>query len=92
MSEKILPLEGKYFDHIRSSDRWTAWKPLEELKEAAKKTGLWNAFLPPALGGSLSCTEYAPLAEQMGRCIYAAEVFNCSAPDTGTSFSPTFLS
>lgn len=27
--------------------------------------------------------DYAFLAEQMGRTVFGAEVFNCSAPDTG---------
>ena len=60
---------------------------LEPLKARAKAEGLWNLFLPtlpkdvPGMG--LSVSEYAPLAEIMGRIFWASEVFNCNAPDTG---------
>lgn len=52
---------------------------VEQLKELARDEGLWNLFLPTRL----SNLEYAPLAEIMGRVHWAAEVFNCSAPDAG---------
>jgi acyl-CoA dehydrogenase len=57
-----------------------------ELKDKAKQQGLWNLFLPPAHsehGGGLSNLDYAPLAECMGRVLWAPEIFNCHAPDTG---------
>lgn len=60
---------------------------MEDLKELAKSEGLWNLFLPSldadAPGQGLSNLEYAPLAEIMGRVHWAAEIFNCSAPDSG---------
>lgn len=83
MKEHILPLEDDYFKHVSSEHRWDCWKPMETLKLKAKSEGLWNLFLPKSLGGSLTSAEYAPLASIMGRCVYASEVFNCSAPDTG---------
>lgn len=60
---------------------------LGDLKALAKSEGLWNLFLPHLRedepGTRLTNMEYAPLAEIMGRIIWASEVFNCSAPDTG---------
>lgn len=52
---------------------------VEQLKELSRDEGLWNLFLPDRLTN----LEYAPLAEIMGRVHWAAEVFNCSAPDSG---------
>ncbi|EHR69451.1 acyl-CoA dehydrogenase [Burkholderiales bacterium JOSHI_001] len=60
---------------------------LQPLKEQAKALGLWNLFLPSLRpdqpGTGLAHTDYAPLAECMGRVPWSAEVFNCSAPDSG---------
>jgi acyl-CoA dehydrogenase len=60
---------------------------LQDLKALARAEGLWNLFLPQLRddqpGTRLSNLEYAPLAELMGRLPWAAEVFNCSAPDSG---------
>ncbi len=60
---------------------------IDELKAQAKASGLWNLFLPGLRedepGTRLTNLEYAPLAEIMGRVPWSAEVFNCSAPDTG---------
>ena len=58
---------------------------LRELQAEARSQRLWNLFLPNAeFGAGLSNTDYAPLAEVMGRSIdLAPAVLNCAAPDTG---------
>jgi acyl-CoA dehydrogenase len=57
------------------------------LRSLAREEGLWNLCLPAlpagAPGTALSHQDYAPLAEAMGRMPWAAEVFNCNAPDSG---------
>jgi len=89
MDDHIYPHESRFFREIAENRaKGNAWIPtalIEELKPKAKTAGLWNLFLPhsPRAPEGLSNLEYAPLCEIMGRVPFAAEVFNCSAPDTG---------
>lgn len=85
MDENIYPNEATYEEQISRPDaRWQAPPILEELKAKARAAGLWNLFLPdPEYGAGLTNLDYAPLCEIMGRVLWAPEVFNCSAPDTG---------
>ncbi len=85
MQEHIFPHEAKHAAFI-SENLWRHYPALADLKEMAKKAGLWNLFLHRGYGDlspGLSNLEYAPLAELMGRVVWSSEVFNCSAPDTG---------
>lgn len=69
-----------------SIDHWSTPPLMEALKTKAKAENLWNLFLPVAYGkysAGLTNLEYAPLAEIMGKVMWAPEVFNCAAPDTG---------
>ena len=89
MDEHIYPNEQRFYAEIaQNRSNGNAWVPtqiVEELKPKAKAAGLWNLFLPhsPRAPQGLSILEYAPLCEIMGRVPFAAEIFNCSAPDTG---------
>ncbi len=86
MADLILP----------SMAEWHRWSDageypldlIEPLKAQAASLGLWNLFLPSLRadqpGTCLNNLDYAPLAEIMGRVPWAAEVFNCNAPDSGT--------
>ncbi|HEX2641145.1 MAG TPA: acyl-CoA dehydrogenase family protein [Pyrinomonadaceae bacterium] len=81
MEEHVYPNELAYIEELNSADRWQPIELIEQLKAKAKAEGLWNLFLPAVSG--LTYVDYAPLAEMMGRVVWASEVFNCSAPDTG---------
>ena len=85
MLEHVLPNERAYYDQTaRRADRWAPVPIVEQLKTRARADGLWNLFLPDSEhGAGLSNLEYAPLCEVMGRVLWAPELFNCSAPDTG---------
>lgn len=85
MAEHVYPNERIYAEEIAAgADRWASPPVMEAMKAKARAAGLWNLFLPDHGGGAgLSNLEYAPLCEVMGRSPIAAEVFNCSAPDTG---------
>jgi acyl-CoA dehydrogenase len=86
MQSHIYPAEKAV--HARSewgSNPVEAVPEMAGLKTEARTRGLWNLFLPDEeYGAGLNNSEYAPLAEMMGRAIeLAPEATNCSAPDTG---------
>ena len=85
MDEHIVPRMPEYAREVAAGHRHPAF--IEDLKALARSEGLWNLFLPGLKddepGQRLTNLEYAPLAEIMGRVMWASEVFNCSAPDTG---------
>ena len=89
MQQHIYPNEQKFFQEVaQNRANGNAWVPtqlIEDLKPVARKAGLWNLFIPNSkrVPEGLTNLEYAPLCEIMGQVPFAAEVFNCSAPDTG---------
>lgn len=90
MEQHVFPVEAQLLKEnhkLNGHGDWQKWQvhpQINVLKEKAKSEGLWNLFLPDAeLGKGLSCVDYAPLAEEMGKCMFAPEIFNCNAPDTG---------
>jgi len=89
VENEIAPLEAEYRTEVgKAGDRFV-YTPrmteiLENLKTEARRRGLWNFWLTDSEKGyGLSTVEYAYLAEEMGKTPLGAEVFNCSAPDTG---------
>ena len=99
VNSQIEPVMAEYHRQVSESaatGTWTESPILATLRAKAREQGLWNLFLPVEHGGpyarqfgthggeGLSNSDYAPLAEQMGRATFLAPyVFNCNAPDTG---------
>jgi acyl-CoA dehydrogenase len=86
--DEIAPLAEEYEAEVAKGDRWQYTERqteiLEGLKSKAKAAGLWNFWLTDSdKGFGLTTVEYAYFAEEMGKTPLGAEVFNCSAPDTG---------
>ena len=86
MDEHVYPNEQEFAEQAEACG--TADPPLlDKLKAAARERGLWNLFLPhlapDAPGTKLSNLDYAPVSEQLGKVVFASELLNCAAPDTG---------
>lgn len=84
MVEHLYPIERELYLAAERLGPWAIYPGIDELKARARAEGLWNLFLPSGHGeAGLSNVEYAPLCAVMGRSLFAPEIFNCSAPDTG---------
>jgi acyl-CoA dehydrogenase len=84
MAEHVYPNERRYYLEAERLGPWALYPVVEELKSLARDAGLWNLFLPAREAEvGLSNVDYASLCEIMGRSLFAPELFNCSAPDTG---------
>jgi acyl-CoA dehydrogenase len=83
MKEEVLPAEVEYESfRAASSDPHAIPPVMDELKQSARRRGLWNLFLPDISG--LTNLEYAGLAEITGWSgDLAPQALNCNAPDTG---------
>ncbi|NJD35411.1 MAG: acyl-CoA dehydrogenase [Betaproteobacteria bacterium] len=85
MDAHIVPRHRQWLEEVHRGQFPVSF--MADLKALAKSEGLWNMFLPSLHadepGTALTNSEYAPLAEIMGRVSWASEVFNCNAPDTG---------
>ena len=83
MKGEVYPREAAYHEELAEAEnRFAPLETMNLLKEKAQAAGLWNLWMPREFGG-LSNLDYAPLAEEMGRVLWAPEAFNCNAPDTG---------
>ena len=80
MEKEVYPLEPTL-----RHDGFAALLPrLKRVRERARETGLWAAFVPAEHGGAgLSLTEYAHMSEELGRSPIGHYLFNCQAPDAG---------
>lgn len=83
MDRFVYPNQQTFRDQVSASGNPHHYPEiLDELKVKARAEGLWNLFFSdPVYGAGLTNLEYAPLAEIMGRVLWAPEVFNCL--DTG---------
>jgi len=89
IAENVAPMTEEFYSLGEGrADRWS-WAPgqlelLQEAKDKAKASGLWNFFLPDAeTGEGLKNLDYAYIAAELGKSPLASETLNCSAPDTG---------
>ena len=80
VAEELLPLEPA----LRREGFAALLPRLRRVRERARETGLWAAYVPEAHGGAgLSLVEFAHLSEELGKTPVGHWAFNCQAPDVG---------
>lgn len=82
MHEEIFRAEREWAEYLRTHGEHAHPPIMEELKDSARRRGLWNLFHPAF--SELSTLEYAAVAEITGWSpVIAPEAINCQAPDSG---------
>ncbi|WOL11810.1 hypothetical protein Cni_G20574 [Canna indica] len=84
----IHPEEEKLKELAKQEGLWNLWIPFDSAARAKMllegeshvSPRVWNNNF---LGAGLSNLEYGYLCEIMGRSVWAPQIFNCGAPDTG---------
>ncbi|NQD39800.1 acyl-CoA dehydrogenase family protein [Glutamicibacter halophytocola] len=87
MDGHVYPAEAVFAEQLAQLENRWAWEQapvVGQLRDEARRRGLWNLFLPGAEGAGLSNLQYTALAEISGRSgNLAPAAMNCAAPDTG---------
>lgn len=70
----------------KSRGLWNLWVPpdmADKIEVFLAGEGVEKSEVEVLCGPRLSNFEYGVLAGVLGRCVWASEAVNCSAPDTG---------
>ncbi|KAF2310938.1 hypothetical protein GH714_018666 [Hevea brasiliensis] len=85
----VHPGEERLKELAKKEGLWNLWIPFDSAERARKlifdgrSYAVSNDAHDQLLGAGLSNLEYGYLCEIMGRSVWAPQVFNCGAPDTG---------
>lgn len=85
----VHPAEEKLKEFAKREGLWNLWIPLDSAARArkllfdGKDHNSFEREHGHLLGAGLSNLEYGYLCEIMGRSVWAPQIFNCGAPDTG---------
>ncbi|KAL6526505.1 putative acyl-CoA dehydrogenase ibr3 [Orobanche gracilis] len=85
----IHPEEERLKEKAKKEGLWNLWIPFDsaarvkQVVSGERRDGYIDKALDELLGSGLSNLEYGYLCEVMGRSMWAPQVFNCGAPDTG---------
>lgn len=79
VEEQCIPADTVFYSQLGEGEsRWSTYPSvIDDLKEKAKRLGLWNLFLPKnhfTEGAGFSNLEYGLMAEYLGRSRTASEV------------------
>ncbi|KAL1539114.1 putative acyl-CoA dehydrogenase ibr3 [Salvia divinorum] len=89
MRWSVHPEEERLKELAKKEGLWNLFIPFDSAARVKKdvsgqgKDGLIDNTFDKILGPGLSNLEYGYLCEIMGRSVWAPQVFNCGAPDTG---------